>query len=94
MAPAPMAILALDGFCVVDVTAAFTAVKGWRREEVLGRGQAELGLWGDAASCASLERQLWESGHLRQADLRLGGRNGTVGAFQLSAETTEIQGTA
>ena len=94
MAPAPMAILALDGFCVADVNAAFTAVTGWRREEVLGRGQAELGLWGDAASCASLERQLWESGHLRQADIRLGGRNGTVGDFQLSAETTEIQGTA
>ena len=92
MAPGPMAILATDGFCIADVNAAFTAVTGWRREEVLGRGQAELGLWGDPAACAPIERQLLATGHLRQVEIRLGGKAGTVGDFQLSAETTEIQG--
>ncbi len=92
MAPGPMAILALDGFCISDVNAAFTAVTGWRREEVLGRGEAELGLWGDPAACAEVERQLIAAGHLRQVDIRLGGKSGPIGAFQLSAETTEIQG--
>lgn len=92
MAPGPMAILALDGFCIADVNAAFTAVTGWRREELLGREEAALGLWGDAAECAAIERQLLQTGHLRQIEIRLGGKTGTVGEFQLSAETTEIHG--
>ncbi len=93
MAPGPMTILALDGFCIAEVNAAFTAVTGWRREEVLGRSQAELGLWGDATACARIERQITETGQVRQVDIQLGGKAGSVGAYQLSAETTEIQGT-
>ena len=92
MAPGPMAMLALDGFCISDVNAAFTMVTGWRREEVLGHGEAELGLWGDPAACAEIERQLLAAGRLQRVDIRLGGKSGSVGAFQLSAETTEIQG--
>ncbi len=94
MAPGPMAILTLDGFCISDVNAAFSDVTGWRREEVLGRGEAELGLWGKADACSEVERQIISTGHLRQADIRLGGKNGPVGAFRLSAETTDIQDVA
>ena len=92
MAPGPMAMLALDGFCVSDVNAAFTTVTGWNREEVLGHGEAELSLWGDPAACAEVERQLLAAGHLRRVDIRLGGKSGPVGEFLLSAETTDIQG--
>ena len=92
MAPGPMAILTLDGFRIVDVNTAFTAVTGWRREELLGREQSVLSLWGDAAASAAVERQLSETGHLRQVDITLGGKSGAIGDFQLSAETTEIQG--
>ncbi|MGI4801219.1 MAG: PAS domain S-box protein [Janthinobacterium lividum] len=92
MAPGPMAILALDGFCVADVNDAFTVVTGWSREEVLGREQAQLGLWGDAAACAAIERQILANCHLQQVDVRLGGKAGSIGDFQLSTETTEIQG--
>ena len=92
MAPGPMAILTLDGFCVSDINAAFTAVTGWRREELLGRGEAELGLWGEPDACAEIESQIISAGHLRQVDIRLGGKSGPIGAFHLSIETTEIQG--
>ena len=92
MAPGPMAILALDGFCIADVNDAFLAVTGWYRDELLGREQASLGVWGDAAACAEIERQLWQTGYLRQVDIRLGGKAGSIGEFQLSAETTELQG--
>ena len=92
MAPGPMAILTLDGFCFADINDAFAAVTGWRREELLGREQSTVGLWGDAAASAAVERQLIEAGHLRQVDITLGGKSGVIGEFQLSAETTEIQG--
>jgi len=87
-----MAILALDGFCIADVNDAFIAVTGWSRDELLGREQASLGVWGDAAACAEIERQLWQTGHLHQVDIRLGGKAGSIGEFQLPAETTELQG--
>ncbi len=93
MAPGPMAILTLDGFAFADVNGAFMTVTGWSREELLGRGEAELGLWGDQAACDVIERQLYETGRLRQVDIKLGGKGGPVGDFQLSAETTEIEGT-
>ena len=79
-------------FCVADVNDAFTLVTGWSREEVLGREEAQLGLWGDTAACASIEKQIVADGHLHQVDVQLGGKTGSVGDFQLSVETTEIQG--
>jgi hypothetical protein len=43
---------------------------------VLGRGEADLGLWGDQAACGDIERKLIETGRLRQVDIRLGGKAG------------------
>ncbi len=52
MAPGPMAILALDGLRLLDVNDAFTTATGWRREEIVGRAEAEIGMWG-RGSCAT-----------------------------------------
>jgi PAS domain S-box-containing protein len=90
MAPGPMAILALDGLRILDVNTAFTAATGWRREEVLGRGEAELGLWEQGEARSELERRLLESGHLRGAEVRLCAKDGTLGEFLMSADTVEI----
>ena len=92
MAPGPMAILALDGLRILDVNSAFTAVTGWRREEVLGRGEAEMALWGEGEARERIERQLRQSGHLRGIDVRLRAKDGSVGDFLLSADTVEIHG--
>ena len=90
MAPGPMAILALDGLCVLDVNSAFTAATGWRREEVVGRSQAELEIWGQGEQREQLERQLKQTGHLRSVDVQLRSRQGGYGDFLLSAETVTI----
>ncbi len=90
MAPVPMAILALDGLCILDVNSAFTAATGWRREEVVGRGEAELEVWGQGEVREQLERQLKQTGHLRSMDVQLRSRHGGWGDFLLSAETVTI----
>ncbi len=92
MAPVPMAILALEGLRVIDVNSAFAAATGWRREEVVGRGEAELGMWGQGEGRELLEQRLRESGRLRGAELQLLTKDGSVGDFLLSAETVEIHG--
>ena len=91
MAPGPMAIFALDGLCILDVNSAFTAATGWRREEVVGRGEAELEIWGQGELREQLERQLKHTGHLRSVDVQLRSKHGGVGDFLLSAETVTIQ---
>ncbi len=92
MAPAPMAILALDGLRILDVNAAFTQATGWRREEVVGRAEAELERWATGEKREQFERQLKESGHLRGVDVQMRAKDGSVGDFLMSAEQVEIHG--
>ncbi len=92
MAPGPMAILAFDGLRILDVNTAFTGATGWQREEVLGRGEAELELWGESAARAELEQHLRATGNLRGVEVQLRAKSGTLGEFVMSAETVEIHG--
>ena len=92
MAPGPMAILALDGLRILDVNAAFTEATGWRREEVVGRAEAELERWSTGDRREHFEQQLRERGHFRGVDVQLRAKDGTLGDFLMSAETVEIHG--
>ncbi len=92
MAPCPMAMLSLDGLRVLDVNGAFTAATGWRREEVVGRTEAELALWGEGEPRALLERRLRLGGPVQGVDVRLRGKGGAASDVLLSADTVEIHG--
>ena len=92
MAPGPMAIMALDGLRILDVNDAFTAATGWRREEVVGRGEAELELWGQGELREQIERQVKQTGHVRSSDIQLRAKGGGLGTYLLSAETVTIHG--
>ena len=92
MAPVPMAIIALDGLRLLDVNDAFTAATGRRRDEVIGRTEPDIGLWGTGASREELERQVRRTGHLRGVETQLGKKDGHVGDYLLSAETVTIHG--
>ncbi len=90
MAPGPMAILTLDGLRLLDVNGAFTAATGWRREEVVGRGQAEIGLWGHGEKLEDVERQIRHTGHVRSLDVQLRTKSGEWHDYLLSAEAVQI----
>lgn len=91
MAPGPMAIIALDGLRILDVNESFTAATGWRREEVVGRSERDLGLWGNNELRQRLERQVRQTGHVRGVDIRVHGKDGRAGDYLLSAERVTIQ---
>jgi DNA-binding NarL/FixJ family response regulator len=63
---------------------------GWRREEILGRGEAELELWGSDALRDELVRQIRQTGHLRPTDIRCKMKGGRTGDYLLSAEAVVI----
>ncbi len=74
MAPGPMVILALDGLRVLDVNTAFTAATGWRREEIVGRAEAEVELWGAGALRDAALRAIQQTGRVQSADISCGPR--------------------
>ena len=92
MAPVPMAIIALDGLRLLDVNDAFTAATGRCRDEIVGRTEPDVGLWGTGAAREELERQVRRTGHLRGVETQLARKDGHVGDYLLSAETVTIHG--
>jgi PAS domain S-box-containing protein len=92
LAPGPMAIVAMNGKRMLDVNDAFTAATGWRREEVVGRSESELGLWSDDAIREKLARSIKQTGHLRSVDVQLRTKDGHARDYLLSAETVSING--
>ena len=92
MAPGPMAIIALDGLRLLDVNDAFTAAMGWRREEVIGRTEPELKLWGSGAARDELARQVKQTGHFRSVDIQIETKEGNLCDYLLAAETVNIHG--
>lgn len=92
MAPGPMAILALDGLRIMDVNDAFTAATGWRREEVVGRSEAEVEIWGQGMPREELERRIRQTGQARSVEIPLRSKDGTLCDYLLSAEAVDIHG--
>lgn len=92
MAPGPMVILAQGGLRILDVNTAFTAATGWRREEIVGREEAEVELWchGDLRDAAT--RALLQTGRVQSADIVLRAKNGAQHDCLLSADTVDIHG--
>ena len=90
MAPGPMAILTLDGLRILDVNDAFTTATGWRREEVVGRAEAEVEFWGHGALRDDLERRMKQTGHVRSVEIELRTKGGARCDYLLSAEMVEI----
>ena len=92
MAPVPMAIIALDGWRLLDVNDAFTATTGWRREEVIGRTEPDLSLWGNGTGREEVERQVKQTGHLRSVDIQVETKDGHACDCLMSAEAVTIHG--
>ena len=90
MAPGPMAMLALDGLRILDVNSAFTAATGWRREEIVGRSEADIAMWGEGALRDALERQIRQNGRVQSVDIQLRSKGGGLREYLLSADTVEI----
>jgi PAS domain S-box-containing protein len=90
LAPVPTTLAVLDGHRFLEVNAAFAAATGYAAEEVVGRGPAEIRLWGDAASRELLERTLAEAGSVRSLEIRMRTKGGDVLDCLVSAETVTI----
>jgi PAS domain S-box-containing protein len=93
MAPVPMAIIALDGLRFLDVNGAFTGATGWRREELVGRSEPDVELWGGSDVQERIRTLLQQTGHISSIDIQIRAKGGEIEDYLFSAETVTIQRT-
>jgi PAS domain S-box-containing protein len=90
--PAAVVISDLTDVSCLDVNETFEKMTGYRRDEVVGRKWAELGLWADSDERKRSLRQLLETGKVRNFECSFHKRSGGTGVGLLSAELIEIEG--
>jgi PAS domain S-box-containing protein len=94
LAPAPMLILSLDGFRLLNVNRAFLQLTGWTLEEVVGRTPQEMGLWTGAGPRGDAERRVVESGGFRELSLQFRTKSGATLDVLASAESVSLRSEA
>ncbi|GFO59997.1 hypothetical protein GMST_23220 [Geomonas silvestris] len=76
----------------LEVNDAFLNDLGYRRDEVLGRSEAELGIWARERELRGVLRALEELGELRDLEVHLRNRQGRVLSGIISAQYLDING--
>jgi PAS domain S-box-containing protein len=92
LAPAPMAVAALEDFRFLDINEAFTAATGYGAEEVIGRNAAELNLMTPPAARRELEAMLVKTSGLHNFEIQVRTKDGGLIDCLVSAETATIHG--
>ena len=64
-----MILFRAEGEVIVDVNDVWCAVTGYTREEVIGRSQTELRIWGDPADSARMAEAVREHGSVRDFEI-------------------------
>jgi PAS domain S-box-containing protein len=92
--PDAMVVYRLADQLILDVNDVWEEVTGFRRQEVVGRSQADLNIW-DPADAARVAEQVQREGILRNFEFAFRKRGETQDRFALlSAEQIEIAGQA
>ena len=90
--PIPLAIQSLRDERFLDANDGFLQLAGYRREELLGRTPAELGLWNDPKEGQAALEKLRREASVRNQHGRLRSKGGPVREILLSLEMLELDG--
>jgi diguanylate cyclase (GGDEF)-like protein/PAS domain S-box-containing protein len=90
--PQPVAISAIEDGEVIDVSDSWLSTYGYRREDVLGRGFVEIGLWVDVAERRALRERLLAEGNVRGAEYHWRRASGEIADVLLYAEAVTLDG--
>jgi PAS domain S-box-containing protein len=80
-----------DEHCV-DLNEAFEHLSGWRRDEVLGRTPAEIGIWTDPDETRRFVEELKRERHIRDHEAQFRTKSGEIRMVLGSSDLVEIDG--
>ncbi len=90
--PMPMALTTLPDQRFADVNDAWLEILGYARAEVIGRSTAELNLFPDSGRQRQASVELQEKGFIRDVELQVRTRSGTLRDGLFSGEVLQTQG--
>ena len=76
----------------IDINEGFTRLTGWTREDVLGKGSLEIGIWRDQADRQRLVEALQRDGFCETLEADFVTKSGKVKVAQMSARIVLIDG--
>ena len=91
-APVAMVVGSLEDGHFVEVNAAFEALSGYAREQVIGHGSDRFGLWPDTDFRTATHRTLRAQGSVPATEATMRRRDGSAVAVSFSACTVDITG--
>ncbi|HWK60543.1 MAG TPA: helix-turn-helix transcriptional regulator [Eoetvoesiella sp.] len=91
LAPVPMFLSTLEKFHLLEVNDAFLNTTGYSAEETLNHDSADLSIWADAREYQKLEALLIKTNSVRNHEIQLQTKEGTLLDCLASAETVSIQ---
>ena len=90
LAPVPATIANFAGFKILEVNEAFRQITGYTEEEIIGRSATEIHLWADRAAQQQFEKALEGTGSIRNLDLQMKAKDGTILDCLVSSEIVRI----
>jgi PAS domain S-box-containing protein len=90
--PMACAIASLKDDRYIEVNNAFERSSGWRRDEIIGRTEGELGLWADPQALERARQRLKAEKRLRNVEGLYRTKTGELRIALLSAEIIEFEG--
>ncbi len=90
--PALMAVSSIEDGRFIDVNSSFLQALGYSREEVIGRTVPDLGLYSEPAQWEFIQRQLKETGQVRDVDVKMTRKNHDVLDGLFSAIAIDVAG--
>ncbi|MFL6210411.1 MAG: PAS domain S-box protein [Pyrinomonadaceae bacterium] len=90
--PISSVMATLDEGRYVAVNDTFLNLTGYKREEVIGRTSADLGIWPNPAARAEVIELLKSQGRIRNRETEYRMKDGQVRRFLMSAEIIELEG--
>ncbi len=90
--PEVISIASLNEGRFIEVNEAFERKSGYRREEIIGRTDVELGLWPVAQQRDNLRERIRKEGGIRDQEVQILTRSGQLRTILVSAEIIELEG--
>ncbi len=90
--PVIQSVIRFPSAQIVEVNDTFMKIMGYSREEVIGKTPFDLNFWTDTQKVQAYRARLFAEGFVRDYEMQIRPRNGSLRTILLSSQMVDIQG--